>query len=127
MELSTFAYIIGTLMFLVCLPMLVSPAKTVAYLKKVIEDDTSLRTWGGIYVVVSVLVLKEGVEIGTDASGLFRLLAWAMFIKGLVIAWSPKSIKPMQMKVLNNKGALPVHAIIGIVVGVLCFYGAGLV
>ena len=127
MELSTFAYIIGTLMFLVCLPMLVSPAKTVAYLKKVIEDDTSLRTWGGIYVIVSVLVLKEGVEIGTDASGLFRLLAWSMFINGLVIAWSPKSIKPMQMKMLNNKGALPVHAIIGVVLGVLCFYGAGLV
>ncbi|HCI04255.1 MAG: hypothetical protein QF755_02115 [Candidatus Peribacteraceae bacterium] len=127
MELTTFAYIIGTLMFLVCLPMLVSPDKTVAFLKKVIEDDTSLRTWGGIYVVVSILVLKEGIEIGTDASGLFTLLAWAMFVKGLVIAWSPKSIKPMQMKVLNNKGALPVHAIIGVVLGVLCFYGAGLV
>jgi len=127
MELITFAYIIGTLMLLVSVPLLLSSTKTVAFMKKAIEDDVNIRTYGGLYTIVAVLVLIEGYEIGTDAAGLLTLLAWILLIKGLVVCWYPQKIKPTQMKVLNNKSALPVYAIAGIVIGVLCFYGAGLV
>jgi len=127
MELSTFATIIGILELIIGIPFLVASAATAAFLLKVIRNDVFMRTFGAVGVMLTVIVLQDGYQVGTDAAGLIRLIAWIGLIKGLTAAWFPGFFTGISESVFGNAQLRPVIGIPAVAIGVLLLYGAQLV
>ncbi|MBU0766197.1 hypothetical protein KKF55_00190 [Patescibacteria group bacterium] len=126
MELHTFAYTIGIIELLIFIPMLVSGSKAVAWMQRFVANDLAIRSLGGVMVIIGVLVLVGDWSIGLDPAGLIRLVAWATLIKGLFASWKPNVLK-RNMTLLSSAGMRPIISVVGILIGVLLIYGAGLV
>lgn len=127
MELSTFATIIGILELLVGIPLLVASAATSAFLLNLMRNDSFMRVMGAVSVMITVLVLQDGYQVGTDAAGLIRLVAWIGLIKGLSAAWFPGFLVGMSERVFSSVQMRPVFGVFAVAVGVLLLYGAQLV
>jgi len=126
MELTTFAYTIGIVELLIFIPVLVSGSKAVAWMQKFVSNDLAMRSMGGVLTIIGVLVLVGDWSIGSDPAGLIRLVAWATLIKGVLACWKPDVLKK-NMSLLSNASMRPIISIVGILIGVLLIYGAGLV
>ena len=70
MSLSTFAYFVGVIELTVGIPYIVAPAKTLASLRRMMENEPLMQFVGVILVVIGFLVLKDNPNIGTDTAGL---------------------------------------------------------
>ena len=95
MSLSTFAYTLGALYLVVALPLLVSPAKAKDWFYQLKDDAVVLPLVGGLTFILGFVTLSssfsagQGLAVGLTVSGLVRLVAWLVMIKGLVICWCP--------------------------------------
>jgi len=127
MELSTFATITGIFILLLALPLLVKSEKTYAFVQEYMRNSLHLRCTGAVIVVLSALTLKEGAAIGTDATGLIRIVAWIGLIKGLTAAWHPAVLTRLSQRILADAGVRPALAIVAMTIGGFLLYGARLV
>jgi len=89
MSLATFSYIIGVFELLIGIPALLHPDKTIKWVLHVLKSDVYVRTMGAVFLVLSVLVLLENAEIGSDVAGLIVLMAWITAVKSIGVCWWP--------------------------------------
>jgi hypothetical protein len=82
---------------------------------------------GVVVVMITVLVLQDGYQVGTDAAGLIRLVAWIGLIKGLSAAWFPSFLAGISESIFGSVQMRPVLGVVAVAVGVLLLYGAQLV
>jgi uncharacterized protein YjeT (DUF2065 family) len=126
MELSTFAYTIGIIELLFGLPLLFYSKPTVKWLDKAFKDDVQMRVIGGIMTVLGALVLIEGYEISADPAGLVILMAWAVFLKGMMYTWWPQTAVNMKKKLMKSEAMLTLGGIAATAIGVLLVYAASI-
>jgi hypothetical protein len=124
MSLATYATLIGVLEILIGVPLLLSPKKTMEWLKGVFDQEVLLRTISAFIAAMSVLVLLENYRIGTDVAGLVRLVAWIALIKHVSICWFPKHIVTMKDWFLRQTSMYPVWGLLVCMIGVMLI-GAG--
>lgn len=89
MPVASFALILGVIAYLFGLPLLFAERDAVAWRKKFLKDDVSIRIIGGAIVVLAALTLKTKWDVSADAEGLVVFLAWLTLIKGLFVTWWP--------------------------------------
>lgn len=63
--------------------------KMTAWRKKFMNSEESLRVFGWVFAIISVLALKTQSHVTYDAEGLLVLFAWMMLIKSIALAWFP--------------------------------------
>ncbi len=95
MSIAAFSLIFGVYCYLFGLPMLFAEREAVAWRKKLLKDDVSLRLLGGAAVVVCALALKTKWFVTQDAEGIVVVLAWLGLLKGLLITWWPAHFAQM--------------------------------
>ena len=126
MTLPTYALTIGTVCLLFGIPMAVSPGKTTKWIIGVMENDAMLRVIGAIFLVLSLLVLRDDATIGTDPAGLVRLLAWATGVKSLIMCWWPEWMLQVSRRMLTQSWCQACKCIGSLAFGVLLLW-AGMV
>lgn len=89
MSLSSFSLILGVLCYVFGFPFVFSDSKYLAWRKKFLRDEGSLRLFATVVVAIAVTTLRRQWEITPDAEGLVIFLAWVTLLKGLFIAWWP--------------------------------------
>lgn len=99
MSLSSFSLVLGALCYIFGFPLVFSDAKYVAWFKKFIKDEASLRLLAVPLVALAVTTLRHQWAITADGEGLVVLLAWATLIKGLAFAWWPSQMVKMKSSV----------------------------
>ena len=122
MELSTFAYAIGIFELIFGLPLLFYSKQTMKCVEKAFKDDFQIRFIGVIMTIVGALVLVEKYEISASPEGLVILVAWLVFLKGLIFAWWPQTAITMKKKFMKNEAALTLAGIAATAVGLLLLY-----
>ena len=127
MELATFAYTIGVIELIVGLPLLFYSKSTLKVFDKFFKDDFQMRFTGTLMAVLGSLVLVESYEVSLDPEGLIILMAWLVFVKGLMYAWWPQPAVNMKKKFMKSEAALTFGGIAASVIGVLLVYGASIV
>lgn len=126
MELSTFAYTIGILELLFGLPLLFYSKQTMKFLDKFFKDDVEMRVVGALMTVLGALVLIDGYDISADPKGLVILMAWAVFLKGLMYAWWPQTAVNMKKKFMKSEATLTFGGIAATAIGVLLVYAGSI-
>lgn len=106
MTLSTFAMLLGITCYLFGFPLVFSEKKAVAWMKKWMKNDDSLRVVGAIMVFVTVLLLMHTWRLTWDAEGLVVLLAWLTLVKGLFFVWAPEIPSKLSLSFLTPATAL---------------------
>ena len=119
MPLSTFAYIVSVLEFLMAISLLVSPAKTAEWFLKLKEEDVILRLAGAFFVVICFLVLTQGRAVGVDVKGLIRLAVWIGLIKSLLMCWWPKRLISRMDRVFSRPVLVRPFGLVALAAGVL--------
>jgi len=127
MTLTTFAFTIGILELLVGFPFLFASSATTKFLLKLLRNDVFMRTFGLVIVIISALVLRDGAAIGTDASGLIRLVAWISLIKGLSFVWFPSFLVGISEGIFKKAELSPLFGLVAVVFGILLLYAATIV
>lgn len=127
MELSTFAYTIGVLELLFGLPLLFYSKSTLKFLDKFFKDDVEMRVVGALMTVLGALILVDGYEVHLDPAGLITLMAWAVFLKGLIYTWWPHTAINIKKRFMKSEASLTFAGIAATVIGVLLMYGGSLV
>lgn len=122
MEITTFAYTVGVLELLFGLPLVFYGKQTMKWVDKLLKDELHMRVLGALLTVLGTLVLVNGYEIGTDAEGFIRLLAWLVFLKGLIYAWWPATAARIKKKWLKSEATLTFGGLIATALGVLLMY-----
>ena len=125
MTLSTFAYFVGALELLIGIPFIVAPAKTLASLKRMMDDEPLMQFMGVLMVIIGFLVLKDNPNVGTDTAGLIRLLAWLVAIKGLAYTWYPAKMRSYADSWLQVPAVRTVGGFVALIIGVLCLKAGG--
>jgi uncharacterized protein YjeT (DUF2065 family) len=124
MELSTFAYTIGIIELIIGLPLLFYSKQTMKWIDKVFKDDVMMRVIGIIICILGALVLVEDYEVSADPEGLVILVAWLVFLKGLLYAWWPQTAIKMKKNFMKSEATLTFGGIAATVIGVLLLYAA---
>ena len=119
MSLATFAYTLSVLELLVGIPMLIAPGKTIAWMKKLMQEDITLRVFSSLLVILGGLVLVENATIGADVPGLLRLLAWILVIKYVIMCWWPGHMRKKADYFFKKSGMVPFFGLAAVIVGVL--------
>jgi hypothetical protein len=127
MELSTFATIIGTLELVAAIPLLLVGPAASRFFITLCRNDLFMRIAGAVTIIITVLVLRQGMRIGTDAAGLIRLIAWIGFLKGIIAAWRPRILVDQCERFLPREGLRALLGILGILIAVLLLWGSTLV
>lgn len=127
MELATFAYTIGIMELLFGLPLLFYSKSTLKFLDKFFKDEVQMRLAGVLMTVLGSLVLIEGFEVSLEPEGLITLMAWAVFLKGLMYAWWPQTAINMKKKFMKSEATLTFGGIAATVIGLLLMYGGSIV
>ena len=119
MTLSTFALVLAVIEFLFGFPLLLFPKKTGRLLLDLTKADLLYRTIGALFLVLCVLVLAQGMSVGTDVPGLIRLVAWVGAIKCLIICWWPEKHALLAERMLSSAVfAQRIFAVIALAAGV---------
>ena len=118
MSIASFCVIVGVWEIVFGLPMLVRPAATIRWLRDTLEDHTTMRLIGFFFLVISVLVLSEGAQIGTDVLGLVRLLAWLTAGKCLLLCWWPRQFRRMTDLWFSNAAVVRCFGVLATAIGV---------
>lgn len=126
MELSTFAYTIGIIELLFGLPLLFYSKATMKFLDKFFKDEIEMRVVGVFMTILGALVLVNGYTISADPAGLVTLMAWAVFLKGLIYAWWPQTAVNMKKKFMKSETTLAFGGIAGTAMGVLLVYAGSI-
>ena len=126
MELSTFAYTIGVVELLFGLPLLFYTKHTVKWLEKAFKDDVQMRVLGAFMAILGTLVLVEDNVVSLDPRGLVVLMAWMVFLKGLIYSWWPHTATKMRKSFMKNEAALTLGGTAATAIGLLLFY-AGMI
>lgn len=96
MSLSTFCVIVGIYEIMLGVPLVVRPAVTGIWIRGFMKEDLLMRLIGFFFLVIGVLVLREGTSIGTDSAGIVRFLAWVITIKCFFLCWWPRWFSAMK-------------------------------
>jgi uncharacterized protein YjeT (DUF2065 family) len=127
MELATFAYTIGVIELLVGIPLLFYSKPTLKWLDKFLKaDDVQIRILGAIIAVLGALVLMENYEVSLEPDGLVILVAWLVFLKGVMFAWWPSTAVKMKRKFMKNEAALTLSGITAVTIGLLLMYAGSI-
>jgi len=126
MELSTFAYTIGIIELLFGLPLLFYSKATMKFLDKFFKDEIEMRVVGVFMTILGALVLVNGYTISADPAGLVTLMAWAVFLKGLIYAWWPQTAVNMKKKFMKSEATLTFGGIAATTIGVLLVYAGSI-
>ena len=118
MSLASFCVIVGVWEIVFGLPMLIRPAATIRWLRDTLEDHTTMRLIGFFFLVISVLVLSEGAQIGTDVLGLVRLFAWLTAGKCLLLCWWPRQFRRMTDLWFSNAAVVRCFGVLATAIGV---------
>jgi hypothetical protein len=124
MTLSTFATFLGSIELLVGLPFLFSREKTMAVFRRLLEEEMLLRSLGGVFFALSMLVLLEDRSIGLDVEGLVRFVTWLVAFKALLLCWVPHWIRSLSEWWFSRSSLHFFGAFLKCVVGILLL-GAG--
>ena len=124
MTLSTFSTLLGLTEFLVGIPMMLNPGKTMAVMKNMLDQDSLMRIMGSLLLLIGGLVLFEGYEIRWTLPGFLRLMAWMTTIKGILFCWFPKLLRPIHRWAFSAKHIHPLWGILACIGGVF-FLWAG--
>lgn len=119
MALSTFALVIAVVELVFGIPMILFPGKTTDRVLELTRNEPLYRTVGAFFLVICVLVLAEGISVGTDTAGLIRLVAWLGAAKSLVICWWPEKHSHLIERVLAQRAAQRLSGVMAVVAGVL--------
>lgn len=92
MSLSSFTLIVGAFCYVFGFPLVFSDSKFVAWIKKLIKDETSLRIMALPIVAIAVTTLRRQWEVTPDGEGAIVVLVWLTLLKGLAYAWFPAQI-----------------------------------
>lgn len=126
MELSTFANTVGILELLVGLPLVFYTKPFMKWIDKVMKEEPLMRMMGAIITVLGGLVLLEDFRIYPDIEGFVILIAWLVFLKGIVWTWYPQTAIRMKKKWAKNDAALTLGGLSATAIGLLLLY-AGMV
>ena len=122
MELSTFAYTVGILELLVGLPLLFYSRSMMKWLDRMMKEDVTMRMVGGLMVILGGLTLIDDYRIGTDVEGLVRLVAWLIFLKGILWAWWPGAAMELKRKWAKSEALLTLGGILAVAIGIAMMY-----
>ena len=126
MELQTFAYTIGVLELIVGIPIVFYTKASMKWIDKFMKDDITLRIVGVIFTILSTLVLIEDHTVTAELDGIIRLLAWLLFLKGLMYAWWPQTAIQLKKQWIKNESMLTVGGAAACAIGVLLFYAGSM-
>ena len=126
MELSTFANTIGMLELLVGLPLVFYSKSFMKWVDKTMKEETLMRVIGALITVLGGLVIIDDYMITADMEGFVRLVAWLIFLKGILWTWYPQTAVKIKKKWAKNDAVLTFGGLAAVAVGVLLLY-AGMV
>ncbi len=99
MTLSAFSLVLGVFFYVFGFPLVFSDDKYVAWLKKFVKDENSLRLFAVPVLAIAVTTLRHQWQISADGEGIIVVIAWVTFVKGLVLAWWPAQTIRMKAKI----------------------------
>ncbi|MAE68469.1 hypothetical protein CL635_01510 [bacterium] len=126
MELTTFAYTIGIIELIVGLPLLFYSKQTMKWIDKAFKDDVQMRVIGVFMAILGALVLIEDYEVSAEPDGLVILIAWLVFLKGLMYCWWPQTAINLKKKWVKNDAAITFGGIAAVAIGVLLVYAGSI-
>ena len=86
-----------------------------------------MRVIGTIITVLGALVLINGYRIGTDPEGIVRLVAWLIFLKGLMWTWWPQTASQIKKKWFKSEAVMTFGGLIATAIGILLVYAGAMV
>ncbi len=126
MSLATFAYVIGIIELLVGIPLIVAPDKTMAWMKRTLDQDALLRSMGAVFLIMGFFVLKDNYSIGKDVAGLIRLVAWITVVKSFMLVWFPNYVRTMHERWSAVPAMRFLWGFLAVLVGVLFMYAGNM-
>ena len=120
MTLAAFSLIIGSICYVFGFPLVFSDASHLEWRKKMLKDENSLRVIGTLVIALAVTTLKYNYRITPDAEGIVIAVAWLALLKGLFIAWWPKTYSRIRMRLEDRFfGSPAMQAFMGFVMVLL--------
>lgn len=92
MSLSSFSLILGACFYVFGFPMVFLDEKFLAWRKKIVRDENTLRLAALAVIAVAVTTLRRQWDVSADGEGLIVLLAWIVLIKGALMALFPAAV-----------------------------------
>lgn len=126
MLLSSFSLIIGVLCYVFGLPLVFSDQKYLAWKKKFLKDENSLRLFGVVIIAVAVTTLRRQWQLSPDAEGAIVVIAWLVLAKGLFAAWWPQTFGAVAQRIdnqlLGSTGSQMFTGFVAVLAGALFTY-----
>lgn len=104
-------------------PLFLDPESSSKWMQHAMKEDLWMRTVGAIFVMLSVLTLKDNYVITEDLTGLLRFIAWVGGIKGLILCYCPQWSAEMKGQLYKGEYSR-LWGLAGVIVGILLILGA---
>ncbi len=120
--------ILGVMMLIIGFAVLFDRKRMLGTLKQLLENAPVILVLGIINIILGLAVLTVEHRLSLDLVGLFALVGWLMFLRGVFVVWFPDELMNFARRKLKNEGFATlcgmVHLILG---GVLTYFAYSLV
>lgn len=116
--------IMGISMLTISLTVLFDKKRMEHTLKKILENEGLIFLMAFLNIVFGLAMLSQAHRLSLDLVGLFALVGWLGFLKGITIMWFPKEMMKFSKKQFKKGNLLTVAGVVHLILGSALTYFA---